>query len=1612
MYSIKTDLGVSGNGTINKDLLVKGNAVINGDLQVDGTVDFANATFTQITVTGTANLADITSTGTASLKDVAVSGNTVLGDASTDTVTVNGTSTFAAPATFNGNVSQTAGTASFKATSLDSLTVAGVSQLNGNLDMGAGTKATMKDLETDTLKVNGASILGGTLNVTGKTTLGDVEINGTLSGSYTMDSGNFNTITVAQLSDLNNVNIKGATTLTGNITGANSTISVKRLNMQGSDAIVEFAYNDPSRPNDTKSSIEPYQVSTQTVVSKKVNSNAADIGVIGGSEGLHAIGKATIDYLNITGNSTIGDQNQLQVAGKSVFTGKTTVGDLEITGSVTGLSFSDLNVTTLTVTGNSALQGGVSVGGNLTGASASIAKFSTFTVADGTAGNHGIIQFEYADSGRPSDIKSSVEPYKVSSQDIVAGKVTTLDATVGNVGGTAGLSALGKSTMDYVHIKGNSTIGTAQPQLQVDGKSILGDVDFTGTVTGLVVDISGQDITPKSVVAEFGVTGQTLSSTAGATIGSDLSVTNGITAKSITLSDATATNTVAGNVTVNGQTVTVKDLVVTGTTTGVTAEADVDGLDIAPNKVDVTTTLGVTGKSTLGEVTAGASTLASLSVTGASTLAGVTAGATTLNSATVTTTLGVTGATTLAGVTASTLTVPSVTGNTTFANDLTVTGQFKPEGGLDLSAVDVAAKSLTTTAGANIGGNLVVTGTVDLSASDVTVKSLVTPGVVTSSDSTNPSTLPVLNSTTATITNVNAGDVDATGDISATNVAASADVSAATVTSPKIQGAAAGAGTVTLESNTVAAKDLTVTGVFKPEGGLDLSAVDITSKSITTTEGATIGGDLSVAGTVDLSGADVTALSFVSSDALKTNTFPKLASDGANIGALTVTGNSILSAVTASNVNASGTLGVTGATTLAGVTAGAISATSVTTSAAVSAASFTSAAATISLAKNTQVTGNLHATGTLTAGTIDLSATDVTVKSLESLGNAHIVGDLTVDGVFDLSATNLTAASLASTGATTVGTNLVLTTGNITGSPKVSGTLNVTGATTLAGLTAGVSGLGNTTVTGTLGVSGATTLGQLTASSASVTGTATLGNLAVPTGNSSLGGNLIVSGDTTVEKLTVNGQLIPTGGIDLSGADISANSLATAAGATVGTTLGVTGNTTVGGTLGVTGATTLAGLTAGASTLASVTATGAGKFGSVTSDNGLIATTGDLIVTAGNIAQNGAATATASFKKTSTTNLHVGTLVWDEVEYIAEIGGNAHISGDLDVDGTINAQINLTGRDISPRAVNASTSITVGTTLTVSGQSTMASAIIGAPDSVNNNLQINGNTTCTGNFTVQGLIIGTLDQSTSDVVAKSVTATTFVKGATLESTGNATIGGTTTAAGKVTISAGGLAVTGGTSTDTLTTTGIATVGGKLTISAGGLAVTGGTTTDTLTVTGTTNLGAVTAGAVTATTLTVSGTSGFTGKVTAVDLDSTGTITANNLTVTGTFDANIADLATDSITTKKYEVLAAASETVAGGTTWTPDGTSNVYNLTFTGTGQVTMGKMPITVGKAASWFIYITQSATPVTVDWGTDQGLIGDSAVGTNANGVSICQLVYCGVGTKIDVFIAQRNL
>lgn len=116
--------------------------------------------------------------------------------------------------------------------------------------------------------------------------------------------------------------------------------------------------------------------------------------------------------------------------------------------------------------------------------------------------------------------------------------------------------------------------------------------------------------------------------------------------------------------------------------------------------------------------------------------------------------------------------------------------------------------------------------------------------------------------------------------------------------------------------------------------------------------------------------------------------------------------------------------------------------------------------------------------------------------------------------------------------------------------------INAAGAVTTSGLlTVG----GNASVTGTLGVTGASTLSTLGTS-----GLATLNSASV-TGNASVGGTFGVVGNTTLTTLTGSGAA-SLGSLDVVGA------------ATVGTTLGVTGATSL-ATLGTSGLATLDTLT-------------------------------------------------------------------------------------------------------------------------------------------------------------------------------------------------------------------------------------------------------------------------------------------------------------------------------------------------------------------------------------------------------------------------------------------------
>lgn len=116
----------------------------------------------------------------------------------------------------------------------------------------------------------------------------------------------------------------------------------------------------------------------------------------------------------------------------------------------------------------------------------------------------------------------------------------------------------------------------------------------------------------------------------------------------------------------------------------------------------------------------------------------------------------------------------------------------------------------------------------------------------------------------------------------------------------------------------------------------------------------------------------------------------------------------------------------------------------------------------------------------------------------------------------------------------------------VTGAATLSSTLAVTGATNLSSLSTS----GNATVGGTLNVTGATTLGALTMT----------GNLSVPGTLSSTGNFAVNTNKFTVDASNGNTDVLGTLGV--TGAT-SLSSLSTSGAATVGTTLGVTGDFSV-----------------------------------------------------------------------------------------------------------------------------------------------------------------------------------------------------------------------------------------------------------------------------------------------------------------------------------------------------------------------------------------------------------------------------------------------------------------
>lgn len=413
-------------------------------------------------------------------------------------------------------------------------------------------------------------------------------------------------------------------------------------------------------------------------------------------------------------------------------------------------------------------------------------------VGTGTTGSAATeIAFEQNTTPPPGvSTKTNIKPFAVSTGILTVDQINGKAAQVGDVAvATDSLNVEGYMRGDYLHLEGNNRNTADRPQLIVDGIAEIETLRVTGTIEGVKADVDGLDIHTRSVTVDEGltvakdttmtgkltvggttkvgnleVTG-TLSGVAISVDGKDIrprsvntgnlvatgdvqiSGTTTATGK-ITTQDLEVLGTLTANLDLTGsdlsvdnmtvaQTATIKDLIVTGTTTGV--KGDVNGTDIAPAKVDATGPVTAPSVTTTGNVTVGND----LTVNG------------TFRPASIDSTGEIE-----AGNLTSNGDITQTTGTTRLVN-LVVTGTTTGVT-VDVNGDDITPRAVTTTEGVNVGTTLNVTGKTTLRDVDFT-------GTVTGLDLD-------LSQKNITVKSIAAVDPSAFGNVTTDNVTNSAKI--------------------------------------------------------------------------------------------------------------------------------------------------------------------------------------------------------------------------------------------------------------------------------------------------------------------------------------------------------------------------------------------------------------------------------------------------------------------------------------------------------------------------------------------------------------------------------------------------------------------------------------------------------------------------------------------------------------------------------------------------------------------------------------------------------------------------------------------------------------------
>lgn len=456
--------------------------------------------------------------------------------------------------------------------------------------------------------------------------------------------------------------------------------------------------------------------------------------------------------------------------------------------------------------------------------------------------------------------KTNLRPYSVSTGNLKADVSTLQAAKIGDVGvATDSLDVDGYMRGDYLHLEGNNRNSADKPQLIVDGIAEIGTLRVTEKIEGVKADVDGLDIHPRSVIVDdtLAVTKDTSLTgrldVQGKTTVKDLAVTGSLTGVAINvdgkainpLSVKTGDLVATGNVQISGTTtatgkIVTQDLEVLGK---LTANLDLSGSDMIVETLGVTETatikdLVVTGKATGITANVDGQPIAPLSVTTGELKAG---NVTAAGDLAVTGDLRVTGVFRPVSVDTGSIkaTTLELAGNLTQAagvatvHDLVVTGTTT---GIDadVDGTAIAPTSVTTTGEVVVGTTLNVTGKTTLSDVDIT-------GVVTGLDID-------LTEKNVIVKSIGATDPSAFGNISTSNIENSTKITTKDI---QVSGKILGADGLPITDFDITGKDILPNSVQ--------SATSVKTKTLEVEQTSLMEGAVEMRGGLTVSTGNITA---------------------------------------------------------------------------------------------------------------------------------------------------------------------------------------------------------------------------------------------------------------------------------------------------------------------------------------------------------------------------------------------------------------------------------------------------------------------------------------------------------------------------------------------------------------------------------------------------------------------------------------------------------------------------------------------------------------------------------------------------------------------------------